>query len=252
VVKLGSGFFDRIWFKIKGYHRCRRIVISKENIFKKFYHFNNSKVLVVHVPAWFESFSKQNLLIWNLKKKNVSFLGYQFPGGLLSDDPFLVRDNLLFISSVILSDLRELKEKYGFEKIIFMGVSLGGVIASLVCENNNDIDELVFVVPGYSFATSLWKGILTKKLKKKFKENGISLAQLKNIWSKIEPYKHCNNFKAKKIFVYASKSDIIIPFEEAKKITDLFQKKYSVETKFNDFLGHALTILRVYFKPDFL
>jgi pimeloyl-ACP methyl ester carboxylesterase len=85
--------------------------------------------------------------------------------------------------------IRYLKEKN--EKVILIGVSLGGFLTNLTACIEQDIDILISVMYANSLAFSVWKSIPGKYLKRDFKVNGFTYEDLKKYWAITEP----SNFK---------------------------------------------------------
>jgi hypothetical protein len=67
-------------------------------------------------------------------------------------------------------------------------------------------------VPGSCLASSLWDGVRTKKFKKEYEFQGIDKEKLKEIWKSLAPKNNIDKLNNKKIFVYISKSDKVIPY----------------------------------------
>lgn len=178
-------------------------------------------------------------------------MNYNFPKGILSCDENLTKRNFLKASEFVKKDIKDYNKKYGFKKIVLVGVSLGGVLAFLVANGNKHINKLVSINTGYGLAESLWTGIVTKKLRKGFEKKGVDLRALKKAWSKITPAKNIGKLKGKEIVMFISESDKVINWDQGIKMFKALKKKrYKVDLHINKFLGHYLTIYFSYKKFD--
>lgn len=225
---------------------------SEIRIDKKFIQNGSSSTLKIILPPWRDGESiVTKILIRRLCKKGHSCLVYFFPRQILSTDVYKTVKIFNFIKDQIRADIIKLKAEHLFKKIDIIAPSIGVVSACLVANNNSDISNLFFVVPGSCLASSLWDGIRTKKLKDNYKRQGISREKLKNIWKDIAPKNNVNALNNKSIFITISKSDKVIPYNYGKEFAKLLEELYPdnlVEENF--YLGHYLTVLRYYLFND--
>ncbi|MFA5953122.1 MAG: prolyl oligopeptidase family serine peptidase [Candidatus Pacearchaeota archaeon] len=246
-MKLLVGFFDRLIYKFIGNSHLIETKVNKENLKKRFYYVKNSKILYVNILGWHACFSNAFPLKNHLNKKGISCVMYEFPCGILSYNSKLTESNFLKLNKIIKKDIEDYKSRYNFDEIIVSGTSLGGILAFLVSNGNKLVNKLVLIVPGYDLAESLWFGIVTRKLRKRYEKNNVNLKKLMSLWKSITPYKNFDKLDDKKIFIFASKSDRVINFSQVEKLCKEFKKrKYNFKCYFNKFLGHYLTIFFTY------
>ena len=120
--------------------------------------------------------------------------------------------------------------------------------ACLIANDNDDIQNLFFIVPGSCLASSLWNGIRTQKLKNIYERQNISQEQLKTSWGNLAPKNNLDAMRNKNIFISISKSDKVIPYCFGKELAYLAKKLYpnNAIVQENSRLGHYLTIVKYY------
>lgn len=224
--------------------------INDENlIMERFSYVEKSKELYVFFPPWHSKLKYD----WKLRNKitssGASCLEYKFNGHFLSSDYKLTIKYFKEIRKNILSKISNLIKKYNFKKINIIGISLGCVNACMIANSLKKINELILIVPGNDLAESLWNGIKTKRLRKAFVKKGINLESLKKYWKELAPENNLDNLEFKKVKIYLSKSDKVIPYGNGKKLFDKISKRKNVEIHENKFLGHYLTAIEFYLFP---
>lgn len=216
---------------------------------RKFIEYKNSSVLKVIFMARCDKegfFDKA--LINRLHKKGHSCLVYFLPKSLLSQDINQTIGFFNFVTDLVKSDISKFKSKYNFERIDIISSSLGAIISCLVANNNDEVQNLFFIVPGSCLASSLWYSKRTKKLRKSYECQNIGLEQLKNAWSKLAPKNNIDLMSNKNIFIAISKSDKVIPYQFGKELADLAKRMYpqSIFVRENNHLGHYFTAVKYY------
>jgi len=217
---------------------------------KRFFKKENSSVLkIILPPRGRDRLLVTKVLIRRFRKRSYSSLEYFFPEEVLYPDPNDTLKFFDFMKNKVRSDIRELKEKYSFDRIDIIAPSLAVVSACLVANNNEDISNIYLLVPGSCLASSLWKGIRTEKLKRIYEKQNIKLEQLQTLWKNLAPKNNINALDNKNIFIAISKSDKVIPYSFRKELADLVKTKYPQNTSIveNGYLGHYFTVLKYYF-----
>jgi len=102
-------------------------------------------------------------------------------------------DRTLLSLRQTISDLRAMIRylKENNEKVILIGISLGGFITNLAAVVEEGIDVLISVMYANSLAFSVWKSISGKYIKKDFDAHGFTYEELKKYWAILVP----SNFK---------------------------------------------------------
>lgn len=225
--------------------------IPSDNILKnKFSHKKDSKELFILLPSWggrlYYNFFPRHLLM----KNGFSVLEYEFSEAILSTNWRSTLDYFNFIRKSVVEKAEKLKKEYGFQKIKIIGISLGCVNACMCANDNLSIDEIFLITPGHCLAESVWQGISTQKIKQEYEAQKISLKELKNHWHALAPENNLNSLKSKKVSIFLSKADKVIPYYCGKKLLEKVKStKYDLFYKIDDHLGHYLIALQFYLSP---
>ncbi len=183
-------------------------------------------------------------------KKGFSVLEYEFPKAILSSNWKFTLNYFNFIRKSVIKEIEKLKKEYRFQKIKITGVSLGCVNACMCADNNELINEILLIIPGHCLAESMWQGISTQQIRQEYENQKISLKELKNHWHILAPENNITNLKSKKVSIFLSKADKVIPYYCGKKLLEKAKSlKYNLFYKINNNLGHYLTALQFYLSP---
>lgn len=243
--------FDKIYYFFRKSSEVFDKKIPKDKLTESRFHYKKgSKELAVICPPWVGRYRYNIFLRRSLLKKDISVLEYRFPREALSINPEYTKYHFENISERVIKDIKKLKKKHKFEKVRIIGISTGGMIASICANNSEDIDELFSIPTASCLAEALWEGIATKHLRKAFEEQGITLKDLKKHWKTLAPENNLNNLKGKKISFLLTQTDKLIPFSSGEK---LLKKMKSSGVEFNSKIqknsGHYFMILRFYLNP---
>ena len=225
--------------------------LNLEDIIKeRFSYVKNSEELFIIFPPWggrlYYNFFLRRLLI----KKGFSVLEYEFPKEILSINWKLTLRYFNFIHKSVKQEVKKLKDRYKFRAVNVVGISLGCVNGCIYANKESLVKNLTLVVPGNSIAEIIWSSVGMQKIKKAFEDKNISLKQLKKYWSSLDPANNIGNLETKKISVFISRADKIVPFSSGKKLIDKLQSlQYRMSYEINDNLGHYLTALHFYISP---
>jgi len=208
------------------------------------------KELYVLFPHWWSTYKTTVFIKHNILSAGYSYLGYELPGGILSGDAGKTLKSFLDINQDATRYLKKLAKKHKFSKINVVGVSLGGVNACMLTNNNRLVDTVDLIAPGNCLAEAMWKGGRTQWLRKKYEKKGVSLKKLKEAWSEIAPENNLGGFGGKRVCVKLSKADEVVPYSCGKSLVKKMRAcgiKPLVET--NDVLGHYITAFKFYLDP---
>lgn len=222
---------------------------SEFEVNKKFVKNNHSSTLKVIIPPWGEGESLvDTILLRRLSNQGYSCLAYFFPKSILSPDILLTKKLFEQIKNTVRADIARLKTEHHFQKIDIIATSLGVVSACLIANDNDDVADLFFIVPGSCLAASLWDGIRTKRLKRSYEHQGIYREQLVQSWHFLAPKNNINELRNRNLFIAISRSDRVIPYRYGRELADLVKKQYPNETvvQENGHLGHYLTVVKYY------
>lgn len=207
----------------------------------------HSRVLYVALPWW--GFRRVESLSAKIVKRGYSFLGYEFPVGILSADYQATRRYFEMIRDMVVEDIRRLQAIHRFSEVNILGMSLGCVHAAMVSEVF-PFDAVTLVVPGHCLAESMWVGIRTQHLKKLFEKQGVTLERLKKEWSALAPEHNIHNLSQASVTVYLSRSDKVIPYCFGKKLVEVMRDQGLYPgVRENKYWGHYGTVKRFMRRP---
>src|ERR1035437_10782864 len=103
---------------------------------RNFSYFPNSETLIIGIPAWGENLSKWKYIKKWVEKSGSSFLYYEFPREILSDNHILTEKIFHLINTTIREDIKELKKKHNFKRCVMVGISLGSSYGSMIYKGN--------------------------------------------------------------------------------------------------------------------
>lgn len=224
--------------------------INNNNLIKKrFSYVKGSKELYVIFPPWHSKLEYDRILRKRIHKIGASCLEYKFNGHFLSSDYKLTKKYFNLVKRRCVREIKKLIAEKGFKKIKFIGVSLGCVNTCMVAKQFEEIEKLILIVPGNCIAESLWNGIKTSRIRKKFERKKINLIKLKRAWKELAPEDNINKINFRKLRIYLSKKDRVIPYENGLELTRKVDKKRRMKTFVNHNLGHYLTAIKFYLFP---
>lgn len=211
-----------------------------------FFHINsyghNNKDVVFLLPGW----HNKAWMFW-IYAKILEFNGYccliyEYNDEVLSPNTGKTVDSLTTIRDDILKKISNL-EKQGKDKFIVFGSSLGSVIALMVANKSSEITHVILNTVGEDVAQTIWSwDKIFPYFKKNLIKQGFTLAKLQTAWKEIAPKNNIDNLTNKKILIYLSRKDEVIPFFLGENLVHkLKNKKYSCVVIVNRYLNHLLT-----------
>lgn len=253
-----SGFdgIDKLIHKFRQNEK-QNFILNENNLLKQIKKrliiSSKSDILYVIFLPWGSKIEDGSKL-QNFFENKVSFLIYEFPSEILSNNIDLTTRCFKIIRDKVLKDLNKLDKYHRFSSINFIGINLGCVNALMISNIFHNINSIILITPGHCLAESLWKGIATEHIKHELEREGVKLKDLEYSWRELAPKNNLNNLKKTNIFVYLSKSDEIVPYDCGRKLIQSMKSRgLNPVIKENLFLGHYLTILNFYnFPGNFL
>jgi len=230
-------------------HNYNTKVILNNYITKKLT-VRKSDTLCVLCPPWHVGELSLSIIKHKLKKRNFSFLSYNFHPDVLSVDYKSTRKYILNIIDTILKDIKTYKKKYKFKKVYLIGFSLGCLYALNVAVRDKDIKKIILSGASISLADAVWTGLTTKKIKEVMIEQfGLTLSKLDKYWKPLN-VNNIKNLKDKEIHLLISKNDRLTRFNSAMKLVNKFKKnKVDINLHINKYLGHYGTCAKLLLFP---
>lgn len=145
---------------------------------------------------------------------------HRSPKGMESGE-FLFRTSLDGVLSAIrqavmdakrLIDCISLQPFVDQSKVGVVGVSFGGIIATLLCCVDKRVSVCVDVLGG-DLAITLWKSWLTRPFRRSLERAGITFESLRSLVQSVNPTAYANEAKGKSILMVMSEYDLFVPRE---------------------------------------
>lgn len=224
----------------------------KLNIKRNFRYLPGSETIVICLPGWGGKLDKWKIIEKYTLSSGASFLAYEFPRGIFSDQKELTKKLFGEINTIVRNEIKNLKIKYRFKKCILICISLASSYGSLVYKSNPDINEIILVAPGENLAKDMWYGYRTQHFRKSFERQKITETQLMEDWHNLASK---NNFPASgtRVKMFFGKSDKIIPYKFSHELAEVYRQHNLEITKRTFLLGHYFLIsLFLFFPKRFL
>lgn len=204
-------------------------------------HGKQNKKVIFLLAGWQNKIWMYGLFAKILARNGYYCIAYAYNNSVLSPD---TKKTVMYLTDVrnnILNRIGELK-KEGYTDFSIFGTSLGSVIALMVANKTPDISKVILNTPGIDMAQTIWGWDKVKTyFKKALIEQNFTLEKLIAVWKPISPSSNIDNLHGKRILVYLSKNDRMIPYHQGQKLVrELESKKYDVKVITNNHVGHLL------------
>lgn len=210
---------------------------------KRLIELKNHKLAVIF-PSWHTHNFPMNILVKRLASRGWSVLYYDFHDQILEPDDMTVVRSFKYIQEKVSRDIEDLVHKKMYRQVHMIGISLGCVPLSLVCDKFKKFTSVTMVVGGEDLAIDMWYGSRTQDLRQKFENVHIGIRKLSQEWDNLGPDHHLKSFKSRPVTSIISKRDTYIPTKYQYKLADELAKagaKIKIKKRLT---GHTLTILR--------
>lgn len=98
------------------------------------------------------------------------------------------------------------------------GISLGGIVSSIVVAVDPSIREGAFLLAGGDLSTIIWQMPEGKSFRARWIESGRTLADLKALTDPFDPLAYASGLKGKRVMMMAGKVDEVIPPASARAL----------------------------------
>jgi len=209
---------------------------------KKIFGEKNKKVIFL-LTGWGNKIFQYIFVIKVLTERGYRCIVYEYDKEILSSDIAKTVKNFFKVKKDILNSIKLLKNQ-GIKEFSVFGTSLGSVLTFLVANNSKEIKKLVVNLTGADLAEVVWSwdNVRGSNIKKELIARNIDLLKLKNSWKILSPINNIKNLKDKKILIYISKKDELIPYRQSLQLID--QLKYldcQIKVVTNKHLNHILS-----------
>jgi len=206
--------------------------------------------LAVVFGPWHGGSVFPNALARRIAGGGRAVLALTFHDDILSNNLQTTIDSFENIKNKIAHHLFKIRDEY--EKISFIGLSLGNVALAMVAREFPDFDSAQLVLTADSLANSMWNGIRTSHIRDDFEQQGITAEDVTIAWKNLAPSEYANDLRGKTVSVVQSANDEVIPtVYQQQYIDDL--KRAGVEPRVRTTtFGHYLTTMLYCLTPEFL
>ena len=199
---------------------------------------NNKKVIFL-LAGWYNK-----LWMFWIFSKILSINGYRcityaYDGDVFSPD---VEKTSIYIKEIqgdLLKRITQLKQE-GCKDFSIFGTSLGSMIALMVADKTSDVSKVILNTTGIDVAEAVWSwDNINPTFKEELVKQKLTLPKLKTLWNDIPPASNIANLGNKKILIYLTEIDEVIPFNLGKSIVKEFnERKYNYTLITNKHLKH--------------
>lgn len=105
-------------------------------------------------------------------------------------------------------------------KVVIIGLSLGGLVANLIAGCEKNIDLLISIFPANSLAFTSFKSEVGKYVKRDFLEKSFEFNKLSEIWTIINPSLNKPIIDLNKILLIQGDYDKYVLYEDTRKISE--------------------------------
>nr|WP_301553574.1 alpha/beta hydrolase [Desulfuribacillus alkaliarsenatis] len=213
----------------------------------------NKSISIILVHGWRASnYSRiEKMFLADLKKHGYNIYLFALPYHLsrtpehsLYSGEYMISANIdrtfMAIKQAV-TDLRALIHhiKAKEEKVIVIGISLGGLITNLTGVVEKQIDRLVSIFYANNLAYSVWQTIPGKYIKKELKDNDVTYEKLNDYWAVTVPSNFSPIIPKENILLLSAKYDQYMGAEDTK----LLWKKWGKPALISYPCGHAGIVL---------
>lgn len=174
--------------------------------------------------------------------KGYCCITYIYDKEILSSNPAKTVEIVNEIKKDILLKISYFK-KSGYSEFNIFGTSLGTVITILVANTSDDISHVILNTTGADIASIVWSwDTVIPHFKRDLLERDVTLKKLKRAWKTISPLENINKLQNKRILIYLSTKDKVIPYQLSQElINQLIKRRYTFRVIINNHFGHFLT-----------
>jgi predicted peptidase len=171
-----------------------------------------------------------------------SVLSYKFHDAILNPDVESVKLSFEAIAERVSSDLYEFQDQMKYQRIHFIGLSLGNVALAKTAAKFPYFSGATMLTAGNSLADGLWEGSRTQGLRRLFEEKGLTEKSLRGYWRDLAPASHTESFAGKRVNAIVSRNDRIIPsYQQIEMVKRLQYSEADVIERYTD-LGHVAAL----------
>ena len=180
-----------------------------------------------------------------LKFHGYQSIIYEFDNTILSSSITKTLDNTNSVKNDIVTEIKRFKH-IGYKDFSIFGTSYGTIIAFMVANIDLNISKIIINLSSANLAETVWTWNKGKDslIKKGIIRQGISLIKLKEKWSVLSPEQNIKNLRNRKILLYLSEKDEVIPYVLQTRLLNKLNKfNINVQMIVNHNLNHLFSAL---------
>ena len=202
-----------------------------------------ARKLAVIFPPWHGGDMVMRALSKRLARKGA-VINYQFHDRILEPNIEQVQQSFNVLATKIALDLFEADQKFEYEDINLIGLSLGNVALAKTARIFDRFTRATMVTSASSLADSMWDGARTQNIRQDLEIQGVKMEELSDAWHDLAPNSHAKAFVNKPTTVHISTNDSIIPTRyQNEHASHLSRYAQEVKPAYSS-LGHVATLTR--------
>ena len=215
-------------------------IIDKNSFRVKEYPVQSEKVVFVFT-AMATKINLYRLFAMRMNKKGYSCIVYDYPLRMLFKPKL---DEWEKFYDDIIADAQSRLSAYhahGANKFYSYGVSMGTLIANKLTQDTPEITHLILNLTYGDVARNIWTYRRLGRTRRRLLKQGINEQALRDSIKYADPIVNASKLKGKKIRLYLSKADNVLPYEQTKYTKQAFaDAELDFEYVEDRHLGHYL------------
>jgi esterase/lipase len=216
----------------------------KEAFVSRVFGRENKKVVIV-LSGWTNTLSMFYPVGKILEWAGFYVVVYAYNPNILDPDIYATKQRIQSVVDDIGERIQALKKEDHTMFSVF-GTSIGTLIALRVANKSKIVRKVILNISGANISDSVW-GWGRREFPyfhEYFHTNHITLSQIRSVWKSIQPLHNINHLDGKKILIYMSKRDDIVPYSQQKLLVKEMKKRnISLLVYTNNCLPHVPTII---------
>lgn len=185
---------------------------------------NNKKVIFL-LAGWYNKPWMFWLFSQILSHNGWYCITYTYDGDVFSPNTKATSNYLCDIRDEVLLRINKLKNN-GYMDFSVFGTSLGSIVALMVANQSPDITRVILNTTGVDVSEAVWGWEKENvSFKQELLNQNLTLGELKRLWHEITPASNFNKLKNKKLLIYLSLRDEVIPFDLGERLVKEFEKR---------------------------
>ncbi len=212
------------------------------NLFRVMVQGKQHKRVIFFLTGWQNKLWMYWILTKILARRGYCTVTYEYTPRVLSPNTTQTAEYLTTIADDIIQRIAHLKQE-GYHSISLFGISLGTLLALMVANRSEDVTSVILSTTGVDIAEAIWSWEnVHPSFKKSLLTQHYTLAKLQASWRTITPKHNIDHLARKRMLVYLSQNDELIPYHLGKALLNEFEKRnYDYQVIVNHRNRHVFT-----------